>query len=280
MEYTEQDLIELYEDVLYFLLKSAIMCSSWMSTDYPNTLPALSYLRAFALSVLKRQGRVFLRVKSMVSKGYKQTFEHVTKRIRKKHGMNKTKEHRAYLDARGRCCCTTNRSYSRYGGRGVRFLFNSFVEFYAEVGPAPTKCHSLDRIDVNGNYEAGNIRWATATQQQRNKRNNRLVTKDGVTKTAVEWEQILGLKKGIVASRFHQGRPDAALENGKVERKDSKLFEFRGSMLPLYKLSQYASVKDATFRARIRRGWRVEDAMFLDKKVNGLWTRQDGQKKS
>jgi hypothetical protein len=92
-----------------------------------------------------------------------------------KHGYagtwkgNSTPEYVAYQNAQARCTNPKCDKYSYYGGRGIKFLFNSFSQFIADVGPKP-KGRTLDRIDNNGNYEPGNVRWATKDQQNANKR--------------------------------------------------------------------------------------------------------------
>ena len=89
-----------------------------------------------------------------------------------------TPEYVAYLNARKRC--TRKRAnhgfdaaFQHYGGRGIQFLFRSFDEFYAALGPRLSDEHSLDRIDNNGHYEPGNVRWATWNQQAANRRTRR-----------------------------------------------------------------------------------------------------------
>lgn len=72
--------------------------------------------------------------------------------------------------------------YADYGGRGIKVCdrwrhdFHAFIE---DVGPRPSKAHSIDRIDVNGNYEPGNVRWATALVQCNNRRCTRYVVYKG-----------------------------------------------------------------------------------------------------
>jgi hypothetical protein len=93
-----------------------------------------------------------------------------------KHGHAKrmqegksTPEYTAYRNAQARCNNPKCDKYSYYGGRGIKFLFTNFSQFLAELGQRP-KGKTLDRIDNNGNYESGNVQWATKDQQNSNKR--------------------------------------------------------------------------------------------------------------
>jgi len=90
------------------------------------------------------------------------------------HGLCGTAEYGIYKEARKRCKQPTNRAFKYYGGRGIEFRFQNFVEFFAEVGPRPSKDLTLDRIDNNGHYEKGNLRWATRLQQAQNRRNGQI----------------------------------------------------------------------------------------------------------
>lgn len=83
-----------------------------------------------------------------------------------------TPEQRAYNSARTRCNNPNNAGYSYYGGRGIEFRFKDFDEFISELGERPSDGHSLDRIDNDGHYEKGNVRWATKSEQMNNRREN------------------------------------------------------------------------------------------------------------
>lgn len=83
----------------------------------------------------------------------------------------------SYRAAKERCTNKNNIGYYVYGGRGIKFLFNSWKELKQELGNRPGGM-TLDRIDTNGNYESGNVKWSTRVQQARNKRNNRFKEKD------------------------------------------------------------------------------------------------------
>jgi hypothetical protein len=109
-----------------------------------------------------------------------------------KHGWHGTVEYDAYQHAKGRCQNPRNPSYPNYGGRGIRFLFKSFEDWLSELGPRPSADHSIDRIDNDGHYEPGNVRWATNVQQGENRRTNRVLIIDGQSKTFSEWERYFG----------------------------------------------------------------------------------------
>jgi hypothetical protein len=88
------------------------------------------------------------------------------------HSMSKSKEYRKWLSMKQRCYNQKHTSYPNYGGRGIAVCDswkNSFENFYADMGPCPSGLE-LDRIYVNGNYEPGNCRWATDSEQSNNKR--------------------------------------------------------------------------------------------------------------
>jgi hypothetical protein len=91
-----------------------------------------------------------------------------------KHGYTSSDgisaEYRAYTHAKTRCNNPNYQYYSRYGGRGIKFLFSSFEEFIKEVGLRPSSKYSIDRKENNGHYEVGNVRWATASEQAKNRK--------------------------------------------------------------------------------------------------------------
>lgn len=85
------------------------------------------------------------------------------------HGMHKSKEWFAYQHAKARCKSDYPK-HEHYYDRGIRFNFQSFDEFFKEVGLRPSSKHSLDRIDNDGSYEIGNVKWSTKSEQEQNRR--------------------------------------------------------------------------------------------------------------
>lgn len=106
--------------------------------------------------------------------------------LRKTHGKSHSSEHHIYFAAKARCENFGNKAYKNYGGRGVQFQFTSFEEFYSELGDRPEGM-SLDRIDNDGHYASGNVRWTTDSRQANNTRRNILITVKGQTKTLSDW---------------------------------------------------------------------------------------------
>ncbi len=118
------------------------------------------------------------------------------------HGMSGTRVHNTWLRMHDRC---KNDRDGNYGKRGITICtrWNSFVSFFEDMGDPPTSEHSIDRVDVDGNYEPGNCRWATRIEQARNTRRNTFVEYSGETKTLAEWAEIYGIKQPTLCQRIY-----------------------------------------------------------------------------
>lgn len=129
-----------------------------------------------------------------------------------KHGENargrKKKEYSTWLGIKKRCFNPKEPGYKDYGGRGIRMCpqwVASFEGFLADVGRAPSQDHTIERVDTNGHYEPGNVVWATAVEQARNKRVTVRLTFNGETRLLVEWARIVGLSPNALRGRLYKG---------------------------------------------------------------------------
>lgn len=104
-----------------------------------------------------------------------------------------------------------NISYSNYGGRGITVCdawVHDFSAFLADVGARPSARYSIDRINNDGNYEPGNVRWATRTEQRRNNRQGvKVVTCRGRQQIIGEWAAESGVSEDAIAGRLRKGWP-------------------------------------------------------------------------
>jgi hypothetical protein len=121
-----------------------------------------------------------------------------------------------------RCFDSNVNGYQWYGGRGIAVCeewlrFEPFKEWSLANG---YKEHlTIDRIDVYGNYEPSNCKWVTQKEQNRNKRNNHLLTAYGETKTLGEWSEITGLSMSTICNRIRRGLDgDAVLFIGRYPK--------------------------------------------------------------
>lgn len=118
------------------------------------------------------------------------------------HGLARTMIYRIWAGMIQRCYNHNEKIYKYYGGRGIRVCDkwkNSFSDFFLDVGSPPTKNHSLDRFpDKDGNYEPGNVRWATKIEQSRNLCNNVYLEYDGIKLLQCEWASIFGVNAGNI----------------------------------------------------------------------------------
>lgn len=122
------------------------------------------------------------------------------------HGKTGTSIYAIWLGIKDRCMNPSSKAYPNYGGRGITLddTWLEFEGFYKDMGDRP-KGMTLDRRDNEGNYCKDNCRWATWEEQANNKRNNRLITLEGVTKTLAQWAKEYGIAQETLLSRLNSG---------------------------------------------------------------------------
>ena len=128
----------------------------------------------------------------------------------RKHGMHNTKIYNAWNGMKSRCFNKNDKYYLNYGGRGITVCdewkndFKAFFDWAMENGYSDKL--TIDRIDVNGNYEPSNCRWVTQKVQQNNRTNNVLLEFLGEIHTISEWSELLGIDKATIHARYKAGR--------------------------------------------------------------------------
>lgn len=191
------------------------------------------------------------------------------KHIRSTHGhARKGKTSAEYTSWAGmidRCYRAASKKFHHYGGRGIRVCdrwHSSFENFLADMGPKPSPKHSLDRIDVNGNYEPGNCRWATQSQQMRNSRVTRMVTVNGETKPAADWGDETGIKYKTIVDRIDHGiAPEVAVAFERYGMLDRKRYEHNGESKTLEEWAAAIGATKSIIYQRLRKGWTIAEAL-------------------
>lgn len=126
------------------------------------------------------------------------------------HGGNRrgarTPEYASWAAMVARCTNEKDRLFKYYGARGIKVCArwrNSFQAFLEDLGQRPEGM-TLERVDNDGDYEPGNVKWATRTEQARNKRSSRRISWRGTTRVLVEWAEVLGIPYKTLHSRLNK----------------------------------------------------------------------------
>ena len=123
---------------------------------------------------------------------------------KRRHGMSGTPEYMAWHRMKKRCLDPQNPDFLLYGGRGIRVCdewSRSFDAFFANMGKRPSDAHSIERLNVNGNYEPNNCVWADAKTQSRNKRNSVYYEHDGIRMCQTDWASKLNINTSTLIER-------------------------------------------------------------------------------
>lgn len=131
-----------------------------------------------------------------------------------KHGATVSRimspEYKIWKGMIQRCHNPKNKGFVIYGALGISVCAEwrgegGFQAFLIAVGEKPSPLHEIDRIDPYGNYQPGNVRWATRKENARNHRSHRLLTIDGHTKKLCEWAELVGLRSSTITNRLKRG---------------------------------------------------------------------------
>lgn len=188
----------------------------------------------------------------------------VARQMMLKHGRSQDPSGSAYAtwsSMFARCYNPKSPSYSDYGGRGIKICnrWHKFENFLADMGERP-RGTSIDRWpDKNGNYEPGNCRWATQTQQMYNTRRAHEIEIGDARATTADLAAASGVSIGRVRYRISRGMPpEKAMETGNL---NERAVEFGGLSMSMAAWGRHLGLNRGTIEARIRRGKSIEEAL-------------------
>ena|SRR5688572_1616229 len=117
-------------------------------------------------------------------------------------------EYHCWQSLKDRCLNPNNSSYKNYGQRGIKVCSSwaqSFATFLSDIGPRPSKSHSIDRIDNNGDYSPDNVKWSLPSEQARNTRRTKFLTYNNKTLCLLDWSILLKIPWNTLDSRLRKG---------------------------------------------------------------------------
>ena len=127
------------------------------------------------------------------------------------HGLSNDPLYSVWSGVIRRCTNPNDLSFGRYGGRGIticdewRHDFQAFYDHVSKLPDCLEDGYTLDRADNSLGYMPGNVRWVTAIEQSRNRRNNHMITYGGKTQCLQAWANELGIRQGTLSNRFKRG---------------------------------------------------------------------------
>lgn len=185
------------------------------------------------------------------------------------HGRSKTREYKIWAGIKQRCLDPGNPSFANYGGRGITICSewsDSFERFFADVGPAPSRKHTIERVQNNIGYRPGNVVWATRVVQANNTRRNRRLTIGGETLTMSQWARRAGIAPHALLHRLSRGwDPATAVRTGPLTNttrvKGHRNLTHNGITRCVSEWARVVGIPDGVIRARLRMGWSASRAL-------------------
>lgn len=153
----------------------------------------------------------------------------------KKHGLNRTPEHRAWISMRRRCYDKNHIGYKYWGGRGITVCGewkDDFLSFLNYVGKKPDDSYSIDRINNDGNYEPGNVRWATHAEQAINRRSYcRMFDFDGSKFSLTDLSKKFDIQRDCLRYRIRSGWDLNKATSQRPRLRSQRIIEKSGQVL-------------------------------------------------
>lgn len=184
----------------------------------------------------------------------------------KTHGLSKTRLYTIWHSMKCRCHYPATNQYKNYGGRGIEICDEwekGFLPFYNWAMSNGYKDDlTLDRINVNGNYEPSNCKWSTKKEQGRNTTANRFITYKGETKTLTEWCEIYNINIVTLSDRLKTGMTFEEAVSKPVYKSGGFLtYTINGETKMITDWCKIYNISYVTVYNRIKRNWDIFKAL-------------------
>lgn len=186
------------------------------------------------------------------------------------HGMSRSPEYLSWVAMRCRCYNPADKSYADYGGRGITVCErwrDSFEAFFADMGPRPAGM-TLDRIEVNRNYEPSNCRWADPYEQADNTRIARRLLVKGERINLSEASRRAGISRSSIRLRMKRGMSAEEamsaprdLTQGSRSKANNRHVEFRGKQMLMAEVRDATGIEGSHINYHLKRGRTVDEAV-------------------
>lgn len=158
------------------------------------------------------------------------------------HGQSRSKLFYIWMGIKGRCCNPRNKSFHNYGGRGIEICDewkNSFELFQDwAINNGYEEGLSIERMDVDGNYEPSNCCWITMQEQSKNRRDSIIIEHNGEKRPLIEWADIMGVDRMLATQRYIDDRErgrlfdfDRVFHKGRLDAKPVNQFTLEGVLV-------------------------------------------------
>lgn len=189
------------------------------------------------------------------------------------HGMSQSRLYTQWRLMINRCTCPSHKSYADYGGRGISVCddWKTFVHYKEwALSHGYSDALTIDRIDVNGNYEPSNCRFADMITQCNNRRSSRFLTYQGKTLSHAQWARELGLSRNVIHGRVKRGLPIEEILSPKKhvhrgENHHQKLITFNGVTMNQKQWAEKIGITPTNLMRRLR-VMSIEEALTQPKK--------------
>lgn len=185
------------------------------------------------------------------------------------HGLHGSEHYDRWRHMLDRCYNEESSSFKDYGGRGIKVCqrWHDIKNFVADLPDGYRKGLEIDRIDNDGDYEPGNVRWSTRAENCDNRRSGRPITHNGKTQSCTKWAEETGIQRSIIQSRldnFGWGIEEALTTPvlGIGKRRDPERFQVGGEFLTMKEIAARTGAPYPTVVKRIKAfGWPIEKVM-------------------